>query len=170
MEHLETPAFLLFLHQLPLLLGLWALSSQQATSFDIGHVSSSDLQAAIPEAVLVSLQWMLFFASLNFGPALVVVAITATAGVLLPALFPVQILQAQGVPSLASLTSTQMVRVLEAAAPYAPHCTRRSRSAHSCTPPRSTAQPKSCVLAAHAAPPPCRQRWRWRQAAPCSSS
>jgi uncharacterized membrane protein len=95
MEHLETPAFLVMLHQLPLLLMLAFLAGQGLTSLSVTGITPSEMRAAIPSAIFEALQLILFFAAMNQGHAVVVVAATASAGTLLASFVPMAALQSE---------------------------------------------------------------------------
>ena len=107
MEHLETPAFLVFLHQVSALVILWGLSSQANSGLNLAGISSRDMVASIPAAVLDSLHLILLFSALNHGAALAVVALTQVMTTLLGS-----VITLQGIQFRASLNSTQLVRRL----------------------------------------------------------
>ena len=80
LEHLETPSILAFCHQLPLLMSLWGLSLHG--DVNIQAVSTVDVQAAIPSAVLTGLALIATLASLITGDVLVVVTYMTLADLL----------------------------------------------------------------------------------------
>jgi hypothetical protein len=89
MEHLGTPAFLVFCHQLAAI-GLLSFVQTHSPTLPLFSATSSDLQAAVPPAVLSSLQLILFFASLMHGEPLVVVPVATITATLLPSALPTQ--------------------------------------------------------------------------------
>jgi hypothetical protein len=104
MEHLETPAFLVFLHMCALLAVLAALASQGLASIS---ASPTELRAAVPSAVFEALQLILLFATFNHGAVVVVVAATAAAATFMAGALPAFALQSSSV-----VTSTQQARSL----------------------------------------------------------
>ena len=110
MEHLETPAFLVFLHQMLLLALIGFLGSQGVSALQISNVSPAEMRAAVPAAVFEALQLMLFFATMNQAPAVLLVALALSFASILPSFTSYAALQAGP-----SLTATQKVRNLHAA-------------------------------------------------------
>jgi hypothetical protein len=107
MEHLETPALLVFLHQVTLLGTMLVLNTRGM--LQMVTASAADLHAAAPAAVLDSLQLILFFAALTNGSVLFLIALTATVSAVLPRLLGPTMYAPQAMASLASLTQTQQV-------------------------------------------------------------
>ena len=104
MDHLETPAFLAFCHQLPLIATLGYLSSQQLLGgASFAAVTSAEVRAAIPAAALEALQLILLFAMVNHTDAVLVVAATCCSTAVVPTM-------ASGWRGIAQLSSTQRVR------------------------------------------------------------
>jgi hypothetical protein len=107
MEHLETPALLVFLHQITLLGTMLLLNARGV--LPMPTASAADLHAATPAATLDSLQLILFFAALMRGSVLFLVALTATVAAVLPPLLGPTLYAQQAMASLASLTPQQQV-------------------------------------------------------------
>lgn len=75
MEHLETPIFLVFSHQISVVVLLLMLRAQSIAT--VPRLTVQQLQSIIPAAIMESLEMMLFFSSLNNGSVLVVVTLTS---------------------------------------------------------------------------------------------
>jgi hypothetical protein len=89
MSRLGTPAFLVFCHQLTAI-GLLSFVQTHSPTLPLFPTTSSDLQAAVPPAVLNSLQLIFFFASLWRSEPLVVVPVTMITATLLPSALAAQ--------------------------------------------------------------------------------
>ena len=118
MEHLETPAFLVFLHQLAALLTLWGLASQTNSGLNLASISPSDMVACVPAAVLDSLHLILLFSALNHGSALLVVAMT-------------QVLTA-ALSSTITVPAVQLTRALNTTQMVCPFAVRRRFAGFRC--------------------------------------
>jgi hypothetical protein len=75
MEHLETPIFLVFSHQISVVALLLILKAQNMAT--VPRLSVPQAQSIIPVAIMESLEMMLFFSSLNNGSVLFVVTLTS---------------------------------------------------------------------------------------------
>lgn len=75
MEHLETPVFLVFSHQISVVVLLLILKAQNIAT--VPRLTVQQAQSIIPVAIMESLEMMLFFSSLNNGSVLFVVTLTS---------------------------------------------------------------------------------------------
>ena len=75
MEHLETPIFLAFSHQISVVVLLLILKAQNIAT--VPRLTVQQAQSIIPVAIMESLEMMLFFSSLNNGSVLFVVTLTS---------------------------------------------------------------------------------------------
>lgn len=75
MEHLETPLFLVFSHQISVLVLLLILKAQNIAT--VPRLTVQQAQSMIPVAIMESLEMMLFFSSLTNGSVLFVVTLTS---------------------------------------------------------------------------------------------
>jgi hypothetical protein len=121
MEHLETPIFLVFSHQVALV-GLLLLLQAQSLAY-VPRLSVPQLQSIIPVAVMESLEMILFSSSLNNGSVLFVVTLTSVVSAALIPWASRAVLTGLTGAMAFSLDAKQAVRLLLMPAWRPPHCT-----------------------------------------------